>query len=1009
MEGIESNIDKMLLSINNLTESFKRQELKVDELSNEVNKLKNSQTKSKTCDKVEIPIEENRESSEINLNPNSHDVEKKVVRIIKNLPSLNNSFEPSTEQEYDEILDLWEWKSMTLGFNSEILKYVLIRLSSRSVLENIKQLNVNIENWNNIRDKVAKKLFPDSRQIFEIEDELNKIENNDDVLEQFKRIQRLIDRYECLCIRHAYPNIMHVEKKKEFFLKKLNPILRIEIRSQTYQDTSLEQFKELCIRARKKQIDLDKLKSGLAVSYAEVSTEKIKEVLPVEIMKQGRCYNCKKVGHYGRNCPEPRVRCNNCGKVGHTEDTCFQLTSNKKVGKQTTHVRKLKDGVHIKVIDEASKKDLIESFVSTLNKQIETLDKAKNRAKENKDSKIVVEKNSESEREKKTKTGKLRKKNKKRIFNYDSSDEEDLIQTHCLDSYNTESDNLARIFVLGRIKGKSINFLVDCGAHVSIISTKTRDSLGLINLVQDLNINQKITKIQGINSDNKIIGIFYLPIQIGHSLIEHKFHVIDNNSYMNILGIDWMRIAEATVNLSINSTGISLKGKPINFIIEPMKRLSVSCLDTFNFKSDFESNTLNKLLMEYETVWKNPIFGNCKICSHKIKTINNKPIAAKPRKISLLNQKFVEEHVRDLLEQKVIRKSYSEWASPIVLVPKADGTIRMCIDYRPLNLVTKRDAYPIPRIDDLLNSMKNATIFSTLDLKSGFYQIPMAEKDINKTAFVTHEGLYEFVTMPFGLVNAPITFQRMMDIVLEPLRKWNCRVYIDDIIIPSSSFLEHITVLGKVFNRLIECGLFINIKKCEFAKKEIKYLGFIIGNKHIKVDENRKTSIANLERPKDVATIRRFLGCTGYFRKFIRNYSDLSQPLYNLIKKNVVWKWNKQLEDNYNCLKKALINEPVMLFIPDMNKEFTLDTDASDYAIGAILQQKATDGELKVVAYGSKIFTEQEQKWPIREKEAYAILWSVIHFQEYLRFCPFFRVRTDHQSLKWIWKCDNRK
>ncbi|CAF2775804.1 unnamed protein product [Rotaria sp. Silwood2] len=347
--------------------------------------------------------------------------------------------------------------------------------------------------------------------------------------------------------------------------------------------------------------------------------------------------------------------------------------------------------------------------------------------------------------------------------------------------------------------------------------------------------------------------------------------------------------------------------------------------------------------------------------------------------------------------------SASPWASPVILAPKKDGSLRFCVDYRKLNGVTIRDAYPIPRIDDTLDSLQEAKFVSTLDLRSGYWQVEMDKNSREKTAFVTHKGLFEFNVMPFGLTNAPATFQRLMDIVLAGLKWQCCLVYIDDVVIFSPTFEQHILDLEKVFQALRSANLTLKASKCQFCRREMRYLGHIITQNGIKPDPDLIKSVTNFPQPKKIKDVQSFLGLTGYYRRFIKDYSKIAEPLQqqlrNSQKGNHHLNWSRGCTDAFETLKTRLTNAPIMN-TPNFEQPFILELDACEYGVGAVLTQEYDENKY-VIAYASRTLSTAERKYGATEREALAIVWATKHFRPYLEGNKIY-VRSDCKALEWM-------
>lgn len=377
---------------------------------------------------------------------------------------------------------------------------------------------------------------------------------------------------------------------------------------------------------------------------------------------------------------------------------------------------------------------------------------------------------------------------------------------------------------------------------------------------------------------------------------------------------------------------------------------------------------------------------------------SNEIIRHKPYRIPYGQDKILEDILEDLLKNDLIEESSSEYASPIILVKKKEGSFRMCIDYRLLNAVTKRENFPTPNIEEQINSFAGCTIFNSIDLMSGYYQIIVNENSRHLTSFVTPDGQYQFKRMPFGLTNAPAVFMRMMAKIANKMKPLKCSVYLDDVMLPTSSVKESLENIHIFLKLLEDEGLTINLKKCVFFAKNISYLGHEIDAAGIKPGTKKVAAVKEFSAPSNVTEVRRFLGLSGYFRKFIANYSIIAKPLTNLLMKDSTFEWTQTQEDAFQLLKSKLCSEPILVLY-DHNAEHELHTDASAVGLAGMLIQITPNKKRGVVAYFSQATTAIESQYHSYELEALAVVKSLERFKFYL-LNKRFKIVTDCDSLK---------
>ncbi|WVZ52559.1 LOW QUALITY PROTEIN: hypothetical protein U9M48_003607 [Paspalum notatum var. saurae] len=371
------------------------------------------------------------------------------------------------------------------------------------------------------------------------------------------------------------------------------------------------------------------------------------------------------------------------------------------------------------------------------------------------------------------------------------------------------------------------------------------------------------------------------------------------------------------------------------------------------------------------------------------------PIYKKAYRISGVELLEVKKQIDELLEKGFIRKSTSPWASPVLLTEKKDGTLRMCVDYRGLNAVTVKNKYPLPRIEDLFDQLKGACVFSKIDLRSFYHQLRIRPSDTPKTAFISRYGLYEYTVMSFGLTNAPAFFMYMMNSVfMEYLDKFVV-IFIDDILIYSKMEEEHEEHLRLVLQKLREHKLYAKFSKCDFWIEEVKFLGHVISNGGIAVDQSKVSEVQNWKIPEDVKGIRSFLGLAGYYRRFIEGFSKIAKPMTALLEKNIKFQWTSACQKAFEELKKRLTTAPVLTF-PDMHKPFSVYCDASRLGLGCVLMQEG-----KVIAYACRQLRDHEKNYPTHDLELAAVVHALKVWRHYL-FGQKCDIYTDHKSLKYI-------
>ena len=380
--------------------------------------------------------------------------------------------------------------------------------------------------------------------------------------------------------------------------------------------------------------------------------------------------------------------------------------------------------------------------------------------------------------------------------------------------------------------------------------------------------------------------------------------------------------------------------------------------------------------------------GEIKGVKHRVNVQGAEPIAQPMRPVPLAKRGVITEEVARMLRCGVIQPSSSPWSSPIVLIKKKDGGWRFCVDYRRLNDLTKKDKHPLPRIDDMLDRLSQGRYFSSVDLNSGYWQIAMDEESYEETAFTVAEGHYEFVKMPFGLTNAPATFQRGMQMILAYVNYKICLCFLDDVIIFSRTFWQHLYDILCVLLALMRAGVKLSGKKCEFFKNSIDFLGHVVSAKGIATQKAKTEVISKMLTPRNEKELRSFLGLTGYYRRFCQDYAVVAAPLYAMLQKRppeVTFqsRWGEKQDNALQILKERLTTPPILAF-PDISKDFRLVTDASMDGIGNILTQMDDDGVERVISYGSRTYHDSEKNYHMPNKECLAVVYAFRSYRQYL-------------------------
>ncbi|KAL0553580.1 hypothetical protein IC582_007480 [Cucumis melo] len=505
-------------------------------------------------------------------------------------------------------------------------------------------------------------------------------------------------------------------------------------------------------------------------------------------------------------------------------------------------------------------------------------------------------------------------------------------------------------------------------------------------------------------------------IEITGHVIEVTLIVLDMLDFDVILGMDWLAANHASIDCSRKEVtfnppsmaSFKFKGggsKSLPQVISAIRASKLLSQGTWGILASVVdtreadvSLSSEPVVRDYPDVFPEELPG---LPPHRVVEFaielepGTVPISRAPYRMAPAELKELKVQLQELLDKGFIRPSVSPWGAPVLFVKKKDGSMRLCIDYRELNKVTVKNRYPLPRIDDLFDQLQGATVFSKIDLRSGYHQLRIKGEDVPKTAFRSRYGHYEFIVMSFGLTNAPAVFMDLMNRVFREFLDTFVIVFIDDILIYSKTEAEHEEHLRMVLQTLRDNKLYAKFSKCEFWLKQVSFLGHVVSKAGVSVDPAKIEAVTGWTRPSTVSEVRSFLGLVGYYRRFEENFSRIATPLTQLTRKGTPFVWSKACEDSFQNLKQKLVTAPV-LTVPDGSGSFVIYSDASKKGLGCVLMQQG-----KVVAYASRQLKSHEQNYPTHDLELAAVVFALKIWRHYL-YGEKIQIFTDHKSLKYF-------
>ena len=658
----------------------------------------------------------------------------------------------------------------------------------------------------------------------------------------------------------------------------------------------------------------------------------------------GRCFNCGSSEHKRNKCPRKPVTCFSCNKTGHLRMFC----GTKRGAPARSDTRTSQKG------QEWSK------------------DARKEQGKDQKPGNTSGP----------------------RVFEMRKEDEEEIVPAATGTAL---------------IRSQTVRVLFDTGATHSFISEECARRLGVRKSVS----KPYVIRMPNGNQVKGNLEVKNCPIELCGMMWPIDMLVTPLQEEDVILGIDWMWKYFALLDIrgqviTVGSSGGGRHAIKVQRISGP--RMTIQCMEVEEEEVEVYLCYIRAIEKEIPMVENIPVVNEfADVFPEEIPGLpphreveftielepGTAPISKAPYRMAPAEMKELKAQLDELLEKGYIQPSASPWGAPVLFVKKKDGTLRLCVDYRELNKRTIKNKYPLPRIDDLLDQLQGAGIFTKIDLRSGYHQLRIRKQDIAKTAFRTRYGHYEYVVMPFGLTNAPSVFMEFMNKILMDFLDKFVVVFIDDILIYSKNEEEHAQHLRMVLQRLREHKLYAKLSKCEFWMREVAFLGHVVSEEGVKVDPQKIQAIMDWPIPKNPKEVRSFLGLAGYYRKFVADFAKIARPLTQLLHKDTKYEWTEECQTSFDELKKRLTSSPV-LALPQGTEGFEIFSDASKQGLGCVLMQNG-----RVIAYASRQLKKYEENYPTHDLELAAVVFALKIWRHYL-YGTHCKVFTDHKSLKYL-------
>lgn len=932
-------------------------------------------------------------------------------------------FSPTTEKEFEDWVDSAAQITSRHRLGMTLFQEAWMSVSSFVYAQTIGDVFEATGHEDLVR-QVALKMFPVSHYVLDVENALKQGERQASVLMAEHHCRNLLARYVRLCNRREWECSITQSRFIESMITSLPDSIERDVRRHFQQNN--RQLVEILKYAYHLECENSHIQSSTATRVLPIHNNPLMEDVeqpqetrgPKKRQPTGTCWACGFTGHWRRDCKHKNDRCEKCRIIGHCSAACKKFVEKDQSGRIKTRVSADPKGITLETKTDNKAVDKMQSASNVLEllkkaaqqrsatskkrreeKKVETNWKPKRRPVEHPVNHVDAESNSSS--------------------SSDNEIEDELVEqiasmiseAHLLTVKGDGSQSVVWCEII--VNGVKIECVADSGAGHSVCSPITAAKLGL-KLTADKHRFRGLGKSEGVSCDP--VQITLLPFDrvaaVTFAVVPQndfdtvicvkdmaKFNIvidpvtcclIDRNSFVQV-----NQVSEAPVVQSEGTVTGVVDGESDEQLLEKARKFYGS--KTEHLDPD-RREELWKLFVEFRDCWLRPASGQFSGFKGSFQ-VHGPPHRAKLRPLTPPMKAEMDQQLDDLLKHQLIRPSKSPWAAFPVFAQKKNGKWRMALNYTKLNSQMKPDAYPLPRLWDLVQEAAHYQYYTVIDCNWGFWNIEIEEESREYTAIITDRGQFEFNVLPFGIRNSPAIFQRAMDFTFQELRKEGLWWYVDDIVNFHNHWSDHIKSIYNVLRLGRKSKIYFNFYKIIFAEPSAEILGHIVSFHGIEASDRKVEDLRKSRKPRNKDELRSFLGLATYVSKFIPSYSEIASPLYDLLSHRVLFNWTDECNNAFELLKDALCDK-VMLTAPNGLTPFIIACDASNYGIGSAIFQE-WNGDLALIEFAARRLTPAERKWDTREKEAFAIKWSVQRFADYVRGTRFF-VITDHESLRWM-------